>query len=306
MTASRMLHGNATAHHLALLRIWVFGWWIAQVLKDPITEVAPLPFSNFISIGILRFLPVSFWSAIHTETALRLWWGMLLVFLFLSMLGTPFYRIIATITCILLTFYQGMIFAFSEVTHAPLAALYTTYVLAMFPSADALSLRRPRSPWTAKPVYQAALWAASACLLATYMFTGVRRLFASGIEIFTNGTILSMIAERSSAADHLQQNYALRLLESPTITLLLQVGFVLLTLMEILSLLCLSSTWFRRLWLAVMLPFHVLSWPLLQLLFVFNMLLIWVLLIDWDGIARWVGVQRWFGALGREDKPQIT
>ena len=306
MTAPRILHGNATAHHLALLRIWVFGWWIVQVLKDPITELAPLPFSNFLPIGVLRFLPVSFWSRVHTEHALRLWWGMLLVFLLLSALGTPFYRIIAAITCILLTFYQGMIFGFAEVTHASLAALYMTYIMAIFPSADALSLRRPHSPWSARPVYQAALLAATACLLTTYMFTGVRRVFANGTEIFTNGTILSMIAERSSAADHLQQNYALRLLESPTMVLMLQVGFVVLTLMEILSLLCLSSKWFRRGWLAVMLPFHVLSWPLLQLLFVFNMLLIWVLLIDWDGIARWLGVSRWFGALGREDKPQIT
>ena len=58
------------------------------------------------------------------------------------------------------------------------------------------------------------------------------------------------------------------------------------TVFEILSLLCLSSTWFRRLWLAVMLPFHVLSWPLLQTLFLHNILLIAALLLDLDGIAR--------------------
>ncbi|HEY7089704.1 MAG TPA: hypothetical protein VH518_16520, partial [Tepidisphaeraceae bacterium] len=106
----------------------------------------------------------------------------------------------------------------------------------------------------------------------------------------TNGTILSMIADGSSTADHLKQTWGLRLLESPLCVMALKVGFVCLSLLEILSLLCLSSKWFRRLWLAVMLPFHILSWPLLQTLFVYNIAFIWVLLIDWDGIARRLGI----------------
>jgi hypothetical protein len=44
-----------------------------------------------------------------------------------------------------------------------------------------------------------------------------------------------------------------------------------------------------------MLPFHVLSWPLLQLLFVHNILLICVLLIDLDGIAERLGMRRRLG-----------
>ena len=114
---------------------------------------------------------------------------------------------------------------------------------------------------------------------------GVRRVFAGGIEIFTNGTMLGIIAMDSATPDHLQQSVGLRVLESPAWVLMLQVGFVMVTLLEILSLLCLSSPWFRRGWLAVMLVFHVLSWPLLQTLFVFNILLLGLLLIDWDGIA---------------------
>jgi hypothetical protein len=66
----------------------------------------------------------------------------------------------------------------------------------------------------------------------------------------------------------------------------LEAGFVVVTVFEILSLLCLSSTWFRRCWLAVMLPFHILSWPLLQTLFLHNILLIVALLVDWDGVLR--------------------
>ena len=179
-----------------------------------------------------------------------------------------------------------MIYGFGEVTHAELVALYTVYILAVFPSADALALRRVREPSSPAAVYQAALLAATITLLATYMFTGVRRLFAGGIDIFLDGTILSMVADGAATPDHFQRAVGLWTLASPLATTLLQVGFAAVTIFEILSLLCLSSTWFRRIWLGIMLPFHVLSWPLLQTLFLHNILLIFALLFDVDGITR--------------------
>jgi hypothetical protein len=293
MTNAPLLHENATAYHLGLLRIWVFGLWAADVFKDPITELARMPMSEFHRVGVLQLLPMSFWNAIHNVQALRAWWGVVLVFLVLSTLGAPFYRLVAAITCILLTFYQGMIFGFSHVTHAELAALYMTYILAVFPSADALAIRRLRAPWEPKPIYQAALLAAMIMLLATYMLTGVRRVFAGGVDIFTNGTILGMIAKDSVTPDHLERSVGLWALESPMRVMMLQIGFVAVTVLEILSLACISSRWFRWSWLAAMLAFHVLSWPLLQTLFVFNILLIWILLIDWDGMIRRLIGRRW-------------
>ncbi len=286
MSRNGFLHENATARHLAALRIWVFAMWIADLLKDPITDLAAVPFSYFQPVGVLRWLPVSFWSAVHTEQVLRLWWATLLVLLVLAALGTRYYRVIAGAACVLLTLYQGMIFGFGEVTHAELVALYTVYILAVFPSADALAIRRVREPPAPGPVYQAALLAATITLLSTYMFTGARRLFAGGIDIFLDGTILSMVADGAATPDHFQRAVGLWTLESPLWTAGLQIGFAAVTIFEILSLLCLSSTWFRRCWLGVMLPFHVLSWPLLQTLFLHNILLICVLVVDVDGITR--------------------
>jgi len=283
---NEFLHQNATATHLAALRIWVFGMWFADVLKDPLSDLATIPFSYFEPVGVLRWFPAGFWSAVHSEPVLRIWWVLLLVLLALSALGTPFYRVVAAATCIVLTFYQGIVFGFADVTHAELAALYTAYILAVFPSADGLALRRtPRAP-SPNAVYQAALVMATIVLLTTYMLTGMRRIFTGGLDIFLNGTILSMVADGSATPDHLQQAPGLRALETPLRTAALQIGFAAVTVFEILSLLCLSSKWFRRCWLAVMLPFHVLSWPLLQTLFVHNILLIFALVFDVDGIAR--------------------
>jgi hypothetical protein len=286
MRRTEFLHQNATAQHLAALRIYVFGMWIADVIKDPITELAAVPFSYFHPVGVLRLLPAGFWSAVHAEPVLRAWWAVLLVLLIMSALGTRFYHVFAGAACILLTFYQGMIFGFADVTHAELAALYTVYILAVFPAADAFALQRARAPSATNSVYQAAFIVATITLLITYMFTGVRRLFAGGVDIFLDGTILRMVADGSATPDHLQGALGLRMLETQFGTLALQIGFALVTVFEILSLLCITSKWFRRYWLGVMLPFHALSWPLLQTLFVHNILLIFALLIDVDGIAR--------------------
>lgn len=286
MTRTAFLHQNATARHLGALRIWVFAMWIADLVKDPITDLAAVPFSYFQPVGVLRWLPLNFWRVVHTEQVLRLWWAALLLLLVMAALGTRHYRVVAGAACVLLTGYQGMIYGFGEVTHAELVALYTVYILAVFPSADALAIRRVRGPTAPGPVYQAALLAATITLLVTYLFTGVRRIFAGGIDIFLDGTILSMVADGAATPDHFQRAVGLWTLASPLAAMSLQVGFVAVTAFEILSLLCLSSTWFRRCWLGVMLPFHVLSWPLLQTLFLHNILLICALLIDVDGSTR--------------------
>lgn len=298
-----MLHENATARHLALLRMWVFGMWLGDLLKDPSTDLAQIPLAYYQPVGVLRWFPTSFWEAALSAPLLQIWWSALAVLLLMSGVGVPFYRGVALVTCVLLTFYQGVIFGFTSVTHGPIAALYIAWILAVFPSADAFSLRRSPKRAPSNHVYQAAILTATVLLLATYMFVGVRRVVEGGTDIFLDGSILRFLARNSVGPDHLQGSLGLRVLEYPGLSMVFEVGFVIVTLFEILSLLCLSSKWFRRSWLAVMLPFHVLSWPLLQLLFMHNILLICVLLIDLDGIAKRLGVGRWVPPMRRVWRP---
>ncbi|HEY7471080.1 MAG TPA: hypothetical protein VIE68_01910 [Gemmatimonadota bacterium] len=286
------LHENATARHLAILRVWVFGMWLGDLLKDPATDLARIPFAYYKPVGILAWLPTSFWETALTEPMIRIWWGALAVLLVLTTAGTPFYRGVALLTCALLTVYQGVIFGFTSVTHAPLAALYVAWILALFPAADALSLRRAPGRSTSVRVYETAILTATVLFLVTYMLVGTRRLFDGGIDIFTDGSILRYIARNTITPDHLQGSAGVRVLESPGLSTMVEIGFAIVTIFEVLSPLCVASTWFRRAWLAVMIPFHVLSWPLLELLFLHNLLLLCVLVIDLDGIAQRIGLKR--------------
>lgn len=281
----RLLHDNASARTLGLLRIWVFTQWIADLIKDPISPVAVVPMAYFEPIGIMRWLPDEFWVRMHTVDVLNGWRIVMIGLLMLSAIGVPFYRIVALITCVLLTFYQGFLASFAEPGHINLVPLYIAYIVAIFPAADALSLHRVRGE-RGSAVYRAGMVTATGVFLVTYMFVGIRRLLAGGAEIFTNGTILRTVAERTSTPDYLDASLGLSILQSPILSGAIVAGFVAVTVFEIFSLLCLSSPWFRRAWLFVILLFHVLSWPLLQTLFLHNMLLMGVLLVDLEGLAR--------------------
>jgi hypothetical protein len=280
-----LLHQHATARHLGLLRIWVFSFWLADIAKDPIAQLAGIPLQYFRPFGLMRWLP-GFEALVHSPLTLRAFWATLLLFLILSALGTRLHHLIASTTCVLLTLYLGLIFGFAEVTHGPLAALYVTYLLALFPSADGLSIRRSQSRLGSPAMYRAAMLASTGVFLATYMFVGVRRVLAGGIDIFLDGTILRTIAVRSAQPDFIDSTLGLQIMRSPALSTAIEVGFLVVTAFEILSLLCLTSTWFRRAWIAVMVPFHVLTWPLMQVLFVHNLLLIGVLLVDLEGLER--------------------
>jgi hypothetical protein len=281
-----VIHENATARHLGLLRMLVFGMWIGDLVKDSAFELSRIPLAYYQPVGVLRWFPDAFWEAVLAPAAVRAWWGTLVALLVLAAAGVPCYRAVAVSACVLLTFWQGVVFGFTGVSHGPIAALYVAWILAVFPSADGCALRRGPVPPRPDAVYRLAILTAAAVLLATYMLVGVRRILEGGIEIFVDGSILRYIARNSMSPDYLSQGMGWRLFAYPGMPAILQAGFALVTLFEVTSLLCLASRWYRRAWLAVMLPFHVLSWPLLQLLFLHNILLVLALVVDVGGIAR--------------------
>ena len=121
----------------------------------------------------------------------------------------------------------------TSVTHGPIAALHIAWLLALFPSADAWSLRRGPRPSPSDHVYKAAILTATLLFLATYMLVGVRRVIEGGTEIFLDGSILRFLARNSISPSQLPQRLGLTVLEVPGLPMMFQVGFVLVTFFEI-------------------------------------------------------------------------
>jgi hypothetical protein len=211
------------------------------------------------------------------------------VCLALVVLGVGPFRCIAIATCILLTFYQGLIRGFGYINHGELPMLYAAYILAAFPSAHALSLRQGKVDYVQSAMYKAPMIAIAFLLSLTYMFIGARRLSEGGLEIFVNGTIVHMVALRSFEPGPSGSGYGYLVLEYPWLALMLQVGFPIVTIFELLSPLCLFYRSFRLVWMPVIISFHLVTGLLMQIWFTANFLLVLVFLTDIERLfAVWL------------------
>ena len=284
-----MLHEKVSPQTLGFARIAVYGAWFWHVVKDPLDKVTEIPLEYFSPIGVLRLVPQPAWPLIYTAKSLLVLKLAMLTCLALLVLGVWPFRCIAIFTCILLTFYQGLIRGFGYINHGELPILYAAYVLAAFPSAHALSLGRGRVNNAPPILYKAPMVAAALLLCLTYTFVGARRLVEGGLEIFVNGTIVHMVALRSFEPGPSGTGYGHLVLAYPWLALMLQLGFPVVTIFELLSPLCLFYRWFRWAWILAISSFHVATGLFMQIWFTVNFLLIFVFLTDTDWLfATWL------------------
>jgi hypothetical protein len=281
-----VLHANVSPRQLGLIRIGVFGMWLVQVLFDPIPGLADMPVELLQPAGILALLPASLWHVLWTPAALACLKALLLVGLTAAVIGTPRFRLIALLTCLLLTFYQGLPRSFGFCNHAQIAPLYAAYVLALFPAADGCALFRRARPRQAPVMYQAPMVGVSLVFLLAYSLIGLRRICTGGWDVLCDETILYHIVQRSAAPGGFPIRFGLMLLEYPTLAFLVRAGFPVITLLEVLAPLCLFSTPFRRFcWIPVMLSFHLSTWLLMGIFFPMYIGIILLFLTD---LGRWI------------------
>lgn len=275
-----MLHERSTARTLGLARICVFGLAALSRLFTPLWEACLLP--DYQPPTLLRLLGAEGWAPlISFELAVgiqALTMGLLLV----VAVGIGPYRLLAPMACVALTLTEGLLRGTGIPTHANLILLLSAYVLVFFPAADALTLmHRSGLPRTPPAQYQAALVTLSLVFCATYLFVGARRLSASGIEIFFDDSILTATAVRDAELGQ-SGGLGLMMCESVWGGWALRVGFPLITLLELLTPLCLFSRWFRWIWLTAMVPFHFGTGWLMGIWFPYHLALIPILIADLD------------------------
>lgn len=277
-----MLHDRVAPQTLGFARTWVFGLCWINVWRRQLSELAELPPDLCVPVGVLSFLPESAFAGIWTASflsALRLF---LLSILAAVVLGLRPYRLLATTACAAFILQQSVIRSYGHIHHSQLALLYTAMLLALFPAADGFALSRGPRLYASPAAYRAPLVGSALLLCMTYAFVGVRRFCSGGAQIFLDQSIIHMAVHRSIAGGSFGTDYGLLVLDYPWLGMALQISFPLITAMEVAAPLCLFCTPFRRIWIVVMLAFHVLSRIFLQVWFVENVLLIPVLLLDID------------------------
>jgi Vitamin K-dependent gamma-carboxylase len=275
-----MLHDKATAYSLGIVRIWVFGLAALSRLLTPAWEACLIP--EYQPAGIMRVLGAQNWVPLITLEMAYCIQALTIGLLLIVAVGMGPYRLLAPLACLALTLTEGMVRSNGVMTHANLILILCTYVLAMFPAADALTLfHRKKSPTKPQVQYQAALISLSLVFCITYFFVGVRRLVDSGFDIYFDDSILCATALRD-AEQGPAGGLGIRCCESVITAWAIRIGFPLVTLFELLTPLCIFSKRVRWIWLVVMIPFHLGTGLMMGIWFIYNIALIPVLIAGFD------------------------
>ena len=198
------------------------------------------------------------------------------------MLGLPCYRRVAIVTCVLLVLFDGMEKSLGHINHSKFVMLYAAFVLAAFPSADAVSLSWRRSGPSPPILYAAPVIVISLLIIVPYSMLGAFRLGRSGPDFFFGDAIKHWFLKRSLEANATGFRFGIVVVESALLLALAKVGFAITSLLELLSPLCLVSRWFRWLWIPVMIGFHFTSLVTMNIFFWQNALLILLVMTGCD------------------------
>lgn len=282
-----MLHDNATAQTLGMARIWIFGLAALSRFLTPVGDVCLLP--DYQAAGIMRLLGTHSWVPLITPEMAFGIQALTIALLFLVAAGVGAFRVLAPLACLALVITEGLVRGNGVPTHANVILILSTCVLSCFPAADGLTLFPGKTRLTTPPVqYQAALISLSLVFCITYLFVAARRLSASGIDIYLDDSILSATALRDA---ELGQAGGLGkwMCESVLAAWAMRIGFPLVTLLELLTPLCLFSSRFRWIWMAVIIPFHIGAGLMMGIWFSYHLALIPVLIAGFDPFRRATG-----------------
>lgn len=276
-----MINEHVRPQTLGFVRACVFLIWLVKIIPDPFSFLAELPFSIFKPSGVLRLVPTGVWQWFLDANVLSAFKVVLVLSLVLAMIGAKPYRLIAVISAILLTVHQGLVRSFTFVNHQELAIHFCVFVLAFFPAADGFSWPKRTQASSPPQTYAGALVTMTLLLVLPYCAIGAYRLAHSAPTIFLDDSLPYWLGSLSGL-DADGWSLGMWALRHPMLVFILKLGFPVITCFELLAPLCLISSRFLKLWLAVMIPFHFLSWFLLNIFFWENLLLIALLMTNVD------------------------
>jgi hypothetical protein len=266
----RLIHEGAPPAALQLVRRGVFGLWLVKLAVSPLQRLAALPADFFQPIGLLRLIPDAAWRALLTTPGLVALRALAVVLLAVTMLGRG--GILAPLaSVVLLVLEQGLLRSVGYINHTEMVLLYAAIVLALAPLADRRSGPRADVP----------LVLVTAILCLSYTFAGVSRLVLGLPQVFHPDTILMWTLIAAHQTTYYGWELGRHVLAlPPLLRAAMAAGLVVVTVLELLAPCCLFSRRFRRAFLAVMVPFHVVVLVTMNIFFWENLALFALVLRD--------------------------
>ena len=257
------LHQNASPGALRAARVFVFGLWIGKIATEPLERLAEFSPAIFQPIGLLKLIPHAAWPWLLSAGVLLAFRVLATACLVGSLIG-PLQTVAAIASCLLLTFHQGLVRGIGYVNHSELPLLYAAYVLAASAVIDRAGGKRADVP----------LMAIALVLCLSYAATAISRLVLGAPGVFHPDTLTAWIAGYSYETTYHGWSVGRSVLELPPAARpFLSAGLLLVTATELSAPACLFSRRFRRFFLAVMIPFHLITYVTMNILFWENLAL---------------------------------
>lgn len=280
-----LLHANATQKTRTLFEKYIFLLWLVNFGLTSIHPMAVLPKDIFHWVGPLRLLPEASKDILLSAPFLIFLHAAILICLVLFLLD-KMKTFSAVSACLSITLEEGMVRSIGYVNHSDIAILYALYLITILRVIDPLWLKsqRGRDPKD-KTVNLHAIPIVFTLMIFcfAYMFLGIYRLVHGGVEIYTEGWLSWWILINTLQPSLTDFGLGMLVIEHEWLRNVMHLGFPIGTALEILAPLALISRRFRYLFLAFMVPFHLLIYLFMNIFFWQNMALY---ILFWDGSAR--------------------
>jgi hypothetical protein len=273
-----LIHAEAGPGLLRLARLGIFALWIVKLLLDPVWRLGDLPVELIQPVGVLAFVPPDNFPFLWSGASLTFLWIVTLMMLVIGLTQRAF-AVVASVAVVLLTLYSSFTRSFGPAVHTDITLLLATYALALFAWADHAE-NRLRRTGQATPGSSAPLVAIVAILTLTYCLVGLNRIIVSP-QVFTGNSMEVWTVDASLRAYYFNTGLGWQIPQWPLLVLFLKAGLLVITAFEITAPLCLIWPVYRRVFIPVMLSFHLLSLALMNIFF-FDDMLLYLLLIDWS------------------------
>lgn len=267
----RMIHEGAPRRAESLAAAVVFGWWVLRIGLDPIERLAWMPATLFDPTAPVHFLPRSLELLATTAPALITLRVLATVLALLAALGIAF-RPVATLACIFLTIHQAVVRGYGHVNHAEIPILLAAWILCV-------------SAWAGRDRREGpggeTLVTIAAVLCWGYTLAGIFRLAYAGPAAFFTDNMDCWTIDTAVTPSYFGFGLGRYVSDYRWFAIALRGGLFVVTVAEILAPFCLVSRLFRWGFLAIMIPFHVSTLLVMNILFVDNLVLFGLVLIDW-------------------------
>lgn len=275
--ANTPMDAEAAAMRLGLFRFTCFGLWLLTF--DFQLSTQGYSWQTFETLGLFHYLPESLahWIlGIDLKPASS---AMLMLIFAFAAVGAPGYRLWAGIAAFAALTHDSLLLGYSHiVSNIRICILLGSVLCVITPAAERFTWPFKTAPLQKTPsAYSLSLLMIQVTVLLTYTLAGAHRLAHNGLKLYFGDAPQSWLIIRNIEQIGGWDGIGITIAQTPSLLLGFQLGLLGVTVLEALSLICLSSKKFTLLWLIVMSVFHLLSHFTMHIFFWQNMVLIWVL-----------------------------